>query len=84
MIKQNLGDLNGYLFEQLERLNEPDLSPEEIQMEIGRAQAISAVSEKIIRAGELALRTEKLYDRHMIMNAKVPAMLESNTIEVIE
>ena len=84
MLRQNLGDLNGYLFEQLERLNEPDLTQEEISFEVERAKAVAGISEKIIRAGELALKTERLYERHMTINAKVPAMLESNTAEVID
>lgn len=83
MMKQNLGDLNGYLFESLDRLSDPDMSGLELQTEIQRAKAISNVSEKIIRNGELALKTEKAYDRHMAINAKAPAMLESNTIEII-
>lgn len=83
MMKQNLGDLNGYLFESLERLSYPDIAGIELQNEIQRAKAIADVSEKIIRNGELALKTEKAYDRHIAINAKAPAMLESNTIEII-
>ena len=34
MIKNTLGDLNGYLFEQLERLNAGELSLEELEIEM--------------------------------------------------
>lgn len=83
MFKQNLGDLNGYLFESLERLNDPDMEGTELQTEIQRSKAIADISEKIIRNGELALKTEKAYERNMAINAKAPAMLESNTVEII-
>lgn len=84
MIRQNLGDLNGYLFESLDRLNDPDMSGVELQAEIQRSKAVADVSEKIIRNGELALKTEKLYERHKAINAKAPTMLESNTFEIVD
>ena len=55
-MKNTLGDLNNHLFAQLERLGDEDLSGDELSAEIKRAEAISKVSEEIIRNGELQFR----------------------------
>lgn len=81
MKRQNLGDLNGYLFEQLERLNEPDMNEAEVRQEIERARAVAAIAGQVVSAGHLALRAEKAYDRHEAINAKMPEMLEADTVE---
>lgn len=81
MKRQNLGDLNGYLFEQLERLNDPEMSEAEIKQEIGRAKAVSAIAGQVINAGHLALKAEKAYDRIEAINAKMPEMLEADTTD---
>ncbi len=58
-MKNTLTDLNNYLFETLERLMDDDSTEEQIQKEIMRSQAVTAVAETIIRNGELALKTIK-------------------------
>lgn len=84
MKRQNLGDLNGYLFEQLERLNDPDMTKEEIALEIDRANAISRVATQAVSAGHLALKAEITYQKHEAINAKMPEMLEADTADKIE
>lgn len=84
MRRQNLGDLNGYLFEQLERLNDPDMTEAEISLEIERARAVSSIAGQVVNAGSLALKAEQAYDRTEAINAKMPDMLDANTIELIE
>lgn len=81
MLRQNLGDLNGYLFESLDALSKPDMTEDETRLEIERARAVTGVSDKIIQAGRLVLDTEKTYQRNEAINAKAPAMLEGNTVE---
>ena len=56
-MKNNLNDLNDYLFETLERLLDDDLTEDQMQKEITRAQAVTAVAETVIHNGELALKT---------------------------
>jgi hypothetical protein len=63
-MKNALTDLNNYLFEQLERLNDDSLSAEELDREMKKADAIVKVSDKIIQTGELALRTIKHRDEY--------------------
>ena len=79
-----LSDLNNYLFEQIERISDDDLSDEDLNKEILRSQAVTKVAEVIVRNGELALKTmEHLNEygygkgRKDELLAPVPAMLEA-------
>mgnify|MGYP006927007780 CR=1 FL=1 len=76
-MKNTLGDLNNHLFAQLERLGDEDLSGDELSAEIKRAEAISKVSEEIIRNGELQFRAMQHMDEYGYERQKaVPEMLE--------
>ena len=46
-MKNKLVDLNNYLFEQLERLNDDELGDEGLKKEIGRAKAITKQMEEL-------------------------------------
>lgn len=61
-MKNSLGDLNNYLFEALERINDDSLTKEQLDQEINRSQAITSVAEAIIKNGELALKAIKHAD----------------------
>ena len=52
-MKNTLNDLNNYLFAQLERLDEEDISEEKLNSEIMRAKAIVGVASAIISNAEL-------------------------------
>ena len=54
-LRSSLADLHEILFEQLERISNPDLSGEELNEEIRRGQAISNISAQIINNGNLAI-----------------------------
>ena len=58
-MKNNLNDLNNYLFETLEMLTDRELNEEAMNREITRAKAVTSVAETIIHNGELALNTMK-------------------------
>ncbi|MGV3084592.1 hypothetical protein [Enterococcus dispar] len=79
--KQTLGDLNGYLFEQLERLNDPDLTQEELEMELNRSKAIVSVSNQIVNAGNLVLSAQRFYDNRSDLDIKQSKMLSSGEVE---
>lgn len=56
-MRNTLSDLNDHLFEQLERLNDEDLTGEELDKELRRAEGMTKVAAQIIENGELAYKT---------------------------
>ena len=62
--KNTLADLNNHLFEQLERLNDDDLTGEKLQEERERAKSMASIAQTIINNGELALKAVKHYDEY--------------------
>ena len=50
-MKNTLSDLNNHLFEQLERLNDEDLSEEQLDRELRRSEGMTKVAEQIIPLG---------------------------------
>ena len=71
-------DLNNHLFEQMERLNDEDLSGEELEKEIKRAKAMTNVSSQIIANAALGISAEKLKAQYGNQNIKLPRMLDNN------
>lgn len=78
-MKNTLSDLNNHLFEALERLNDDELSMEELDRELRRADGMTKIAEKIIENGELAFKTMKHMDDYGYNNSQqsIPAMLET-------
>ena len=71
--KNKLIDLNNHLFEQMERLNDEDLTSDELKLELARAKAMSQVAGNIIENARLALDGAKAINEYRII--KPPAML---------
>lgn len=63
-MKNKLSDLNNHLFAQLERLSDEDLTPEQIEQEAKRADAIVDVSDQIVRNADLQLKALNLLAVH--------------------
>lgn len=63
-MKNKLIDLNNHLFAQLERLSDELLTPEQIDTEAKRTDAIVQVGEQIIRNADIALKAAKLVADH--------------------
>lgn len=59
-MKNKLSDLNDHLFAQLERLGDEDLTPEQIETEAKRAEAISEIADQVIRNADLQLKAAQL------------------------
>lgn len=55
-MKNKLTDLNNYLFEQLERLNDDELSDEELEKQIKKTQTINAVATTIVKNADVLLK----------------------------
>lgn len=62
--KNNLIDLNGHLFAQLERLGNEKLEQEEMAQEVMRTNAIVNLSEQIINNAKIALDAAELVAKH--------------------
>jgi len=77
-MKNNLVDLNEYLFEQLDRLSNDDLIGEDLETELKRAKAITNVASNIINSTAVILDAQKHKDEYYGSNAKkdVPGILK--------
>ena len=77
-MKNTLGDLNNVLFEQLERLNDDDMTEEQLDRELRKTDATVKIAEKIIANGELAFKTMQHMDNYgygLSENRALPPML---------
>ena len=59
-MRNTLGDLNLYLFEQLERIQDDTLTAEELERELLKSRAISKIASQVIANGNLVLRAKEL------------------------
>ncbi len=79
-MKNTLADLNNHLFEQLERLNDEELTDETLEKELKRADGMTRIATQIIQNGELAFKTMVHMDEYGYGVDKskrtVPPMLE--------
>ena len=71
-----LGNLNSYLFEQVERLNNDELKGENLKEEMERARAISGIAKDIVSNANLVLQAQKFADDRWDAGKEVPKMLE--------
>ena len=78
-MKNTLADLNNYLFEQLERLNDDEITAEQLDKEIRKTDSIVRVADKIIQNGELAFKTMQHMDEfgYNLKPRPVPVMLQA-------
>lgn len=75
-MKNKLIDLNNHLFQQLERLNDEDLSGEKLQDEIERSKAITGVSKEVVSNARLVLDAEKHRREYGLAKGQGPELLE--------
>ena len=63
-MKNKLSDLNNHLFAQLERLGDEDLTPEQIEQEGQRADAIVQIADQIVQNANLQLKAATIIAQH--------------------
>lgn len=63
-MKNTLTDLNNYLFESIERLNDDTLDDAQLDREIKRSEAVQKIASTIIANGSLALQAKKHLDEY--------------------
>ncbi len=81
-MKNTLQDLNDHLFEQLERLNDDDLTDEQLEKELKRADGMTRIATQIIENAELAFKTMVHMDEYCYNAGKqtVPVMLQQKNV----
>ena len=63
-MKNKMSDLNNHLFAQLERLAVENMTPEQIESEVKRTDAIVSLADQVSRNADLQLKAAKLYAEH--------------------
>jgi len=74
-MKNKMSDLNNHLFMALERLNDDDLPPDKLEIEIDRAKAIGCVAANIIANNALILKSEMAKANVLDADFKNPLMI---------
>jgi hypothetical protein len=72
MAKNKLSDLNDHLFMALERLNDEELTTEQIESESKRAEAIIGVANQIIGTAKITLDAMKLVSNGNLDTTELP------------
>lgn len=74
-MKNTFMDLNNYLFEAIERLNDDNLNDEELDKEIRRSEAVTKIAQTIIGNGEMAIKAQKvMYDCGSDQRVEMPLL----------
>lgn len=59
-MKHSLADINEYLFDQLERLTDDSLTPEQLDKEIERADSISKLTTVMVQNANVVVKAAQL------------------------
>jgi hypothetical protein len=63
-MKNKIQDLRNHLFEQMERLNNEDLTPEQLQHEISRANAMGELGKVIVESAKTQVLAQKVFGKN--------------------
>jgi len=75
-MRNKLEDLNNHLFAQIERLGDENLKPEEIDVEVKRAKAMSGIASNIINNARTVLDGMKFAYNELPGSDKKPEMFQ--------
>ncbi len=71
-VKNKAVDLQNFLFGQLERLDNPELTPEELDREIARSKSMCDIAGKLNETASLALKAEELRCEYALKDNEKP------------
>ena len=77
-MKNTLVDLNNHLFEQMERLNDDELTNEQLEKEIKRTDAMKDIATQIISNASILLKATELNMEYSRGDNCVPKLLLGN------
>lgn len=63
-MSNSMSELNSHLFAQLDRLAKTDMTADELEQEVQRAEAIVKLSDQISGNADLQLKAAKLFAEH--------------------
>lgn len=72
MASNRLEDLNDMLFNQMVRLDKDEISPEELEKEQARTEAMVPMGKLILETANTQLKGAKFHDRREDENTKLP------------
>lgn len=79
-MKNTLQDLNNYIFEAIERLEDDELTEEELDLEIKRSEAVTKIAGTIISNANTQLQALKHADEYGYKGERrMPALLTGGT-----
>ena len=67
-------DLNNHLFEQLERLNDDELTDEQLEREIKRTKSICNIGKVIVSNAAIVLSAQKHFDEYGVATPELLAI----------
>ena len=74
-MKNNLSDLNNYLFSMLETIEDYEITDKRLEKELKKAQAICSISSQILKVASAQLSAIKTAEQCGLLNKEMPALL---------
>lgn len=81
----SLADLNAILFNQIQKIQNEDVTDEELEKEIKKSEAITKLSSQVLSSANIALQAQKQFDEYGTgRTVDIPLLGISNDNLVIE
>ena len=74
-MKNNLSDLNNYLFSMLETIEDDNITNKQLEKELKKAQAICSISSQILKVASVQVSAIKTAEQCGLLNKDMPALL---------
>ena len=74
-MKNNLSDLNNYLFSMLETIEDDEMTDKRLEKELKKAQMICSISSQILKVASIQISAIKTKEQCGLLNKDVPALI---------